>query len=122
MITKTAKAVQEVAIEERTAFFNLYAGDNRVIVFRENTLLFDSLGPALQPSRTLNFTYLIAELRRRSPHAGYDERLLTRPAQIALLGPTLNPEEHLSVATALLAKTLGLLPTQQSQADKLLRA
>ena len=118
MITKTAKAVQEVATEERLAFFNLYAGDNRVIVFRENTLLFDSLGPALQPSRTLNFTYLIAELRSRSPHAEYDERLLTRPAQIALLGPTLNPEEHLSVATALLAKTLGLLLTQQSQAEK----
>lgn len=110
MLTKTTKTVQEVAVEERTAFFNLYAGDNPVLVFRENALVYDSLGPKLQPSRALNFTCLIAELRRRCPEAQYDERLLTRPAQIALLGPTLNPEEHLSVATALLAKTLSLLP------------
>lgn len=109
MITKTTRTVQEVATEERTAFFNLYAGGNPVIIFRENALLYESLGPALQPSRALNFTYLIAELRRRAPNARYDERLLTRPAQVALLGPTLNPEEHLSTATALLAKTLSLL-------------
>lgn len=107
MLTKTTKSVQEVATEERAVFFNLYAGGMPVLVSRENGLLYDSLGPALQPSRALNFTYLIAELRRRCPAAQYDERLLTRPAQIALLGPTLNPEEHLSVATALLAKGLS---------------
>jgi len=110
ILTKTTKTVQEVATEERAAFFNLYAGDNPVIVFRENALLYDSLGTALQPSRALNFTYLIAELRRRCPNAQYDERLLTRPAQVALLGPMLNPEEHLSLATALMAKTLSLCP------------
>lgn len=110
MMTKTTKTVQEVATEEREAFFNLYAEGPRVMVFRENALLYDSLGTALQPSRALNFTHLITELRRRAPNAQYDERLLTRPAQVALLGPTLNPEEHLSAATALLAKTLSLLP------------
>jgi len=108
MLTKTTKTVQEVATQERAAFFNLYSRDNPVIVFRENALVYDSLGPALQPSRALNFNYLIAELRRLSPDAQYDERLLTRPAQVALLGPTLIPEEHLSEATALLAKTLSL--------------
>ena len=107
MITKTTKTVQEVTTEERTAFFNLYAGDNPAIVFRENGLVYDSLGPVLQPSRALNFAYLLAELSGRCPNAQYDERLLTRPAQVALLGPTLNPEEHLSAATALLAKTLS---------------
>jgi len=110
MITKTTKTVQEVATEERTAFFNIYAGDNPAIVFRENGLVYDFLGPALQCSRALNFAYLLAELRRRCTNAQYDERLLSRPAQVALLGPTLNPEEHLSAATALLAKTLRLLP------------
>jgi hypothetical protein len=107
MLTKTTKTVKEVATEERTAFFNIYTAGKPVMVFRENALVYDSLGPALQPSRALNFTYLIAELRRRCPDAQYDERLLTRPAQVALLGPTLNPEEHLGVATALLAKTLS---------------
>ncbi len=108
MLTKTTKTVQEVATQERTAFFNLYSGNNPVIVFRENSLVYDSLGPALQPSRALNFTYLISELRRLCPDAQYDERLLTRPVQVALLGPALVPEEHLSEATALLAKTLSL--------------
>lgn len=108
ILTKTTKSVQEVETEERSAFFNLYAENAPVMVFRENALLFDSLGPALQPSRALNVSYLVAELRRRCPHALYDERLLTRPAQVALLGPTLNPEEHLSVGTALLAKVLML--------------
>lgn len=108
MITKTTKTVQDITTEERTAFFNLYAKDNTVIAFRESGLLYDSLAPELQPSRALNFNYLITELRRRAPDAQYDERLLTRPAQIALLGPTLNPEAYLSVATALLAKTLSL--------------
>lgn len=110
MLTKTTKTVQEVATQERTAFFNLYAENNPVIVFRENALVYDSLGPALKPSRALNFNYLIAELRRQCPDAQYDERLLTRPAQVALLGPMLIPEEHLSEATALLAKTLDLHP------------
>lgn len=109
MLTRTTKTVQEVATEERTAFFNLYAEGMPVLVFRENALVYDSLGTALKPSRALNFTYLIAELRRQCPDAQYDERLLTRPAQVALLGPTLNPEEHPGVGTALLAKTLGVL-------------
>ena len=108
MLTKTTKTVREVTTQERTAFFNLYAENSPVIVFRDNGLVYDSLGPALRPSRTLNFNYLITELRRRCPDAQYDERLLTRPAQVALLGPALIPEEHLSEATALLAKTLGL--------------
>jgi hypothetical protein len=109
MLTKTTKTVREVVTEERTAFFNLYAGDHPAVVFRENALVYDSLGPALQSSRALNFSSLIAELRRRAPDAQYDERLLTRPAQVALLGVALNPEEYLSVATVLLAKALNAL-------------
>jgi len=38
--------------------------------------------------------------------ARYDECLMNRAAQAALLGHLLNPEEHLIVATALLAKVL----------------
>jgi hypothetical protein len=107
MITKTTKNVREVITEERQGFANLYAGDSSILIFRENGLVYDSLGSALKPSRALNFTYLISELCRRCPDALYDERLLSRAGQVALLGPSLNPEEHLIVATALLRKVLG---------------
>ncbi|MBA4374252.1 MAG: hypothetical protein C0402_15485 [Thermodesulfovibrio sp.] len=106
MFTKTTKDVREVMTEERQGFVTLSARDGSPLVFRENTLVYDSLGPALRPSRALNFTYLISELRRRCPDALYDERLLNRANQVALLGPTLNPEAHLSVATVLLRKVL----------------
>jgi hypothetical protein len=106
MISKTTKSVREVTTEERQGFLNLYAGDTPTLVFREKTLVYDSLGPALRPSRAANFAYLVSELRRRYPDALYDERLLNRAGQAALLGPSLNPEAHLVVATALLGKVL----------------
>jgi len=110
MITKTIKNVREVLTEERQGFVNLYATGDPALVFRENTLVYDSLGPELRPSRMLNFSYLIAELRKRCPAALYDERLLTRAGQVGLLGPSLNPEEHLVAATALLRKVLCTNP------------
>lgn len=105
-MTKTTKTVREVTSQEREGFFILYAGEDRPLEFRENGLRFDSLGPARKPSRAANFAFLVAELRVRCRAAWYDERLLTRAGQAALLGPSLNPEEHLAVATALLAKVL----------------
>lgn len=104
MITKTTRDVREVTTEERQGFVNIYAGNNPTLVFFENGLVYDSLGSAMRPSRAANFTYLVAELRRRCPDALYDERLLRRAGQVAILGPSLNPEEHLIVATALLQK------------------
>lgn len=104
MITKTTKSVHEVTVEERQGFVNLYSVAGSTLVFRENAIVYDSLGPALRPSRAANFICLIAELRRRCPGALYDERLLNKAGQVALLGPSLNPERYLVVATALLAK------------------
>jgi len=106
MITKTTKNVREVATEERQACVNIYTRDGSPLVLRENTLVYDSLGPALQPARAANFAYLVAELRRHCPDALYDERLISRAGQVALLGPSLEPEENLIVATALLSKVL----------------
>lgn len=106
VLTKTTKTVREMTNEERHGFVNLYAGDSSTLVLRENSLVYDSLGTALRPSRVANFAYLIAELRRRCPKALYDERLLSRAGQVAILGPSLEPEEHLIVATALLAKVI----------------
>lgn len=107
MITKTTTDVREVITEERQGFVNLYRKDGPVLVFREKALAYDSLGPAIKPSRTLNFSYLVSELRRLCPGAVYDERLLTRAGQVGLLGPSLNPEQHINVAAALLRKVLG---------------
>jgi len=107
VMTKTIETVREVTTEARQGFFNLCARDGSILVFRENGLVYDSLGPAMKPSRMLNFGYLVSELRRRCPDALYDERLLNRAGQVALLGPSLNPEKHIAIATALLRKVLG---------------
>jgi hypothetical protein len=106
ILTKTTKTTRDVTTEARERFVNLYASDAPVIVFRENSLDYNSLGPARKLSRSENFAHVLAELRRCCPNALYDERLLNKSAQAALLGPLLNPDKHLAVATALLAKVL----------------
>jgi hypothetical protein len=106
-ITKTTKTVHEVKTEQREGFFLLYAEGYAAILFRESSLSYDSLGAARSASGPANFANLLSELRSRCISACYDERLLNRAAQAALLGPSLRPEEHLAVATALLSKALG---------------
>ena len=106
MMTKTTKTTRDVITEERERFINLYTGNNPVFVFLENSLDYNSLGPVRKPSRSENFTYLLSELRRCCPSAVFDDRLVNRAAQVALLGPLLDPEDNLCVSTALLAKVL----------------
>jgi hypothetical protein len=106
MITKATKTIRDITTEAREQFVNLYARDAPTIVLRETALDYNSLGSALKLSRSDNFTYIVTELRRCCMGAKYDERLMNRAAQAALLGPLLNPEAHLIVATALLAKVL----------------
>lgn len=105
-MTKTTEKILESKVQTREGFFLLYAGDQQTLVFRENGLVYDSLGISLQPTRQANFSYLLAELRRRSPDTLYDDRLVSRAGQIQLLGRSLSPEEHLDIATSLLAKVL----------------
>ncbi len=57
----------------------------------------------MQQSRALNLQLLLTELRRLAPQARYDDRLMRRAAQAQLLGPGLSPEEHLGIASGLLA-------------------
>jgi hypothetical protein len=105
-MTKTTEKTLESTTQTREGFFHLYAGEQQTLVFREGGLVYDSLGTALQLTRQANFSYLITELRRRSPGACCDDRLLTRAGQVQLLGPVLSPENHLDIATSLLAKLL----------------
>jgi hypothetical protein len=106
MITKTTKTTREIITDERERFINVYAGKKPAIIFHESALDYTSLGPARRPSRSENFTCLVAELRRYCPLAKFDNRLQNRAAQAALLGPLLDPEANLGVSTALLAKAL----------------
>jgi len=105
MTQKTEKIVESTT-QHREGFFLLYSRDQKTLLFRENGLVYDSFGPALRTTRQANFSYLLEELRRRGPQACYDDRLLTRAGQTQLLGPSLNPEKYLDVATSLLAKLL----------------
>ncbi len=105
-VMKTVKTVHQVTKEEREGFFNLYAGAGPILAFHENGVVYDGLGPSRTLSRSSNFLQVIAELRKRCPGARYDDRLLNRARASALLGPRLDPEEPLVIATALLAKTL----------------
>lgn len=105
-MTKMTKTTREVTKEEREGFFTLYAANNPTLLFRENSLVYDALGYSRGLSRSANFAQLTAEMRRRCRAARYDDRLLNRAGSAGLLGPSLNPEEHLVVATALLAKVL----------------
>lgn len=105
-MTKMTKTTREVTKEEREGFFTLYAASIPPLLFRENSLVYDALGAARGLSRSANFMQLTTEMRRRCSAARYDDRLLNRAGSAALLGPSLSPEEHLVVATALLAKVL----------------
>lgn len=105
-MTKTTEYSVENTTQQREGFFLLYSGDQKTLVFRESRLVYSSLGAALQTTRRANFSLLLQELRRRSPDACYDDRLLTRAVQVQLLGPSLNPEQYLDIATSLLGKLL----------------
>lgn len=104
--SKTEKKTREVITEEREGFIHLYAGGHPVLLLRESALSYDSLGPARQPTRAANFSRVEAELRKRCPAAVYDNRLLNRMEQVQLLGSSLDPQSHMHIATAVLAKSL----------------
>jgi hypothetical protein len=110
-LSKKVKHEEEVTTEERGKVLYLYAGRRLPIVFSQDGMTYDGLGAAMKLSRELNFTYLINELRRLSPGAVYDDRLLKRVGQVRLLGPALDPETHLDLAAEILAR--GLRPSSK---------
>lgn len=105
VVSKTSKKTREEITEQREGFLHLYVGEDRVVVFRETALDYSSLGPLLKPTRSANFAFIVAELRKRCPGAVYDETLLTRAGQAQLLGPLFKPEEYLDIAISVLAKS-----------------
>jgi hypothetical protein len=110
MITKSVKATRQIRTDVREGFINLYPGNRRTLVFLESALLYDSLGPALRPTRAANFTFVLEELRRRCPVAVYDDRLLSNAGQARLLGPMFEPGRHPDIAISLLSRSLRFPP------------
>jgi hypothetical protein len=106
IMSKTVTSTEQKITEEREGFLFVYAEGVLPLVFREGALDYSSLGPALQLSRTANFTALLAELRRRSSHARFDDRLATRAGQVQLLGPSLDAQKYIRVAIELLVRVL----------------
>ena len=106
MTTKSVKITQQSTTEVREGFIHLYPGNRHPIVLLESALLYDSLGPALQPIRAANFAFILAELRRRCPGAVYDDRLVSKAGQSRLLGSMFEPERHLDIAVSLLSRSL----------------
>jgi hypothetical protein len=47
-------------------------------ILREQHARYDALGPAVTPHSLKNFELAVAEIRRRAPHALFDERLVAR--------------------------------------------
>lgn len=103
------KHKQDLTSEKINKILYLYVSKRlQPIVFSVDNITFEGLGEAMKISRELNFTYLIGELHRLSPGAGYDDRLLRRAGQVRLLGPTLNPETNIDLAVEILVRTLRL--------------
>jgi hypothetical protein len=106
VITKSVKLTQQSTTELREGFIHVYSGNQHPLVFPESVLRYESLGPALKPTRASNFAFVLSELRRRCPSAVYDERLVNKAGQFQLLGPMFDPEKHLDMAVSILLRSL----------------
>ena len=105
-MTKKVERQEEVETEEREKVIYLYAGNRPQIVFRQNVMTYEGFGAAMKMSRELNFAYLTGELRRLSPGAAYNDRLLSRGVPARLLGPIQQMERSLDLAAEILARSL----------------
>lgn len=84
-------------------FVHVYATKGRPLLFSASLLDFTGLGESLKPSRMLNMQVLLQKLRHVAPDATFDERLTRRTSQAQMLGPGLDPDVDLPLASALLA-------------------
>lgn len=105
VMRKTVKTVSSTINQDRHPFCHIYTPDRQALVLRQAELDYSGLGADRQLSQEANFSWICAELRRRSPSAAWDDRLQTRPGMAQLLGPTLNPECNLDLAITLIFRS-----------------
>jgi hypothetical protein len=78
VLTKTAqRSVTSTSVSLENVLYVFRRGSLHPWLLRERHALYNHLGPDLSPTSLANFTTVIAQLRSRTPHAPYDERLVT---------------------------------------------
>jgi hypothetical protein len=106
VMRKTEEKHDTSTSAEFDAFLYVYsAGRDSPVCLRENGMLYQALGAAMQPSRAANFTYVTGQLRQLSTTAIWDDRLMRRAIQKQILGPMLAPEDHIGLAVTLIASS-----------------
>jgi hypothetical protein len=105
-MTKKVKHEGKTQSEERDEVLFLVTSGGLEVIFSCSALNYAGLGSGMQMSRTLNFAHLKAELLRLAPQAVVDGRLLKRAGLARLLGPSFDPDIHLNLACAILARSL----------------
>jgi len=106
MLTRKEKTKRTTTTTDSQGLIVMFSRSAPPVVLGEKSLLYQSLGPAMQPSRTANFMIVVGELRRRCVHATWDERLMRRAIQQQVLGPTLSADEYFDLAIALVAASV----------------
>jgi hypothetical protein len=119
MMTRTTTTTKTHETEERVGFLHIVAHGVSDLVVYEDELLYDGLGPQLEPTRARNFAAFVALVRSAAPQALYDEQLLTRAGQTQVLGGVLDPETYVDVATLVLIAALAP-PEDTHGAERLL--
>jgi hypothetical protein len=113
MLTSKKKVETTHRQDHYSFFLRLFAEERPTFALTEGELQYQGLGTALQPTRLANFGYLVEELKRRAPHAPFDNRLNTAAGQLKLLGPTLSPDRFFDLALAILARHHGIGKNQK---------
>jgi len=104
--TKGVERQETTTNTESDDLLFVFGGDEGPLRFVSKELDYRGLGPAMEPSRTASFAKLVAELRRRCPHARFDGRLRRSVSQAQTLGRTLSPEDYLDFAVTLVAESM----------------
>ena len=108
VMTKTTTTERSHQVEERDGFLVACSDDGPDVIFLDAELLYDGLAADRQPTRTANFLRLTTLLREKARIARFDDRLLTRAGQAAVLGGLFEPEANLDTAVAVIRwTTLG---------------
>lgn len=76
MMTRKTRSTVRGSQEDPEQFVLVHAEGGQRVMLAEQALEFSGLGPLLQPARAANIAALVQELRRRTPGAFHDDRLV----------------------------------------------